>query len=145
MPTTDMLSITVEHTVAFHELDPMNVVWHGNYVNFFELARAALLNKIGLSYSTMKELGYVWPVVKLNCKYIRSAQLGQKLAIRAEITDYRNTISMKFTIRDAETGTLLTKGETTQMAVHIATGESCMASPLCMQEIIDNYLSRCTS
>lgn len=44
-----MLSITVEHTVAFHELDPMNVVWHGNYVNFFELARAALLDKIGLS------------------------------------------------------------------------------------------------
>lgn len=137
-----MISISVEHTVSFNELDPMNVVWHGNYANYFELARAALLNKIGLSYTTMRELGYAWPVVKLNCKYIRSARLGQKLVIHARMTDYRNTITMKFTIRDAETGAILTKGETMQMAVHAATGESCMASPPCMQKIVDNYLNR---
>lgn len=137
-----MLSITVEHTVAFNELDPMNVVWHGNYVNFFELARAALLNKIGLSYTTMYRLGYAWPVVKLQCKYIRSARLGQRLAIQARITDYRNTLTMRFSIRDAENGELITKGETMQMAVHMSTKESLLASPACMVEIVEKYLQQ---
>lgn len=138
-----MISVTVEHTVSFNELDPMNVVWHGNYVNYFELARAALLSKLGMGYAAMKQYGYQWPVVKLNCKYIRSARLGQKLAIRAEMTDYRNTITMKFTIRDAETGELLTKGETMQMAVNTETGEACMMSPPCLLESVENYLKEC--
>lgn len=137
-----MLSITVEHTVAFYELDPMNVVWHGNYVNYFELARAALLDKIGLSYTTMHRLGYVWPVVKLQCKYIRSAHLGQRLAIQARITDYHNTLTMKFIIRDAVSGEIITKGETMQMAVHQETGESLLASPACMVNIIEKYLQQ---
>lgn len=135
-----MLSITVEHTVAFNELDPMNVVWHGNYANYFEKARAALLCKIGMGYAKMKEYGYAWPVVKLNCKYIRSARLGQRLTIHAGITEYHNTITMKFTICDAETGDLLTKGETMQMAVNLTSGETCMVSPPCLLECIENYL-----
>lgn len=124
-----MLKKTVLHTVSFNELDPMNVVWHGNYVNFFELARAALLNDIGLSYTTMAELGYVLPVVKLNCKYIRSARLGQTIAISAEIIEYRNSLNLKFVIRDHESGTILTKGETMQMAVSTTTGESSIVLP----------------
>ena len=137
-----MLSITVEHTVAFNELDPMNVVWHGNYANYFELARAALLHKIGMGYAAMQEFGYAWPVVKLSCKYIRSARLGQRLAIRAEITEYHNTITLKFAIRDAESGELLTRGETMQMAVSVASGETCMVSPPCLLNCIENYLQQ---
>ena len=139
-----MLSITVEHTVAFHELDPMNVVWHGNYVNFFELARAALLDKIGLSYTTMYQLGYIWPVVKLQCKYIRPAHLGQRLSIQARITDYRNTLTMEFSIHDAASGELITKGKTMQMAVRRDTGESTLVSPDCMLEIVEKYLYTAT-
>lgn len=135
-----MLSITVEHTVAFYELDPMNVVWHGNYVNYFELARAALLSKIGMSYGDMKKYGYIWPVVKLSCKYVRSARLGQRLAIHAQLTDYRNSITMKFAIRDAESGELLTRGETMQMAVAADTGEACMVSPPCLLNSVENYI-----
>lgn len=136
-----MLKKTVYHTVAFNELDPMNVVWHGNYVNFFELARAALLQDIGLSYPTMAEMGYVLPVVKLNCKYIRSARFGQTIAITAEVTDYRNSLNIKFSIRDAESGTLLTKGETMQMAVSTQTGESSIVLPDSFIEKIERYIN----
>ena len=118
----------------------MNVVWHGNYVNFFELTRAALLNDIGLSYTTMAEMGYVLPVVKLNCKYIRSARLGQTIAITAEITEYRNSLNMKFIIRDHENGTVLTKGETMQMAVCAASGESSIVLPDSFISKIEAYL-----
>lgn len=137
-----MLKKTVLHTVSFNELDPMNVVWHGNYVNFFELARAALLNDIGLSYTTMAELGYVLPVVKLNCKYIRSARLGQTIAISAEIIEYRNSLNLKFVIRDHESGTILTKGETMQMAVSTTTGESSIVLPDAFISKIEAHLQQ---
>ncbi len=137
-----MLKKTVLHTVSFNELDPMNVVWHGNYVNFFELARAALLNDIGLSYTTMAELGYVLPVVKLNCKYIRSARLGQTIAISAEIIEYRNSLNLKFVIRDHERGTILTKGETMQMAVSTTTGESSIVLPDAFISKIEAHLQQ---
>jgi acyl-CoA thioester hydrolase len=37
----------VELEVPFFDLDPMNIVWHGNYVKYLEVARCALLETIG--------------------------------------------------------------------------------------------------
>ena len=123
------MKITVFHTVAFNEMDPMGGVWHGNYANYFEIARSALLAKMGLDYPRMRQMGHVWPVVKLKCKYMRSATLHQRLAITAEIKDYVNSLTMSFSIRDAETNLLLTKGETMQMAVDAASGETSIMNP----------------
>ena len=39
-----------EITVEFNDLDPMNVVWHGNYIDYFETGRRVLLEKIGYGY-----------------------------------------------------------------------------------------------
>lgn len=123
------MKITVFHQVAFNEMDPMGVVWHGNYVNYFELARSALLAKIGLTYTDMQQRGHYWPVVKLRCKYIKSATLDQRLAITAELKDYTNSLTMSFIIRDAESGDILTKGETMQMAVDVRTGSTSIVNP----------------
>ena len=38
-------SFEIEHKVAFYELDPMQIVWHGNYYKYFEDARSALLRR----------------------------------------------------------------------------------------------------
>lgn len=130
------MKITVFHTVAFNEMDPMGVVWHGNYANYFEIARSALLAKMGLDYPRMRQMGHVWPVVKLKCKYIRSATLHQRLAITAEIKDYVNSLTMNFCIRDAETNLLLTKGETMQMAVDAETGETSIMNPQYFIELV---------
>lgn len=123
------MKITVFHQVAFNEMDPMGVVWHGNYVNYFELARSALLAKIGLTYTDMQQRGHYWPVVKLRCKYIKSATLNQRLAITAELKDYTNSLTMSFIIRDAESGDILTKGETMQMAVDVRSGSTSIVNP----------------
>lgn len=40
--------------VQFFDLDPMNVVWHGNYVKYLETARCDLLAKVGYTYDDMK-------------------------------------------------------------------------------------------
>ena len=131
------MKITVFHQVAFNEMDPMGVVWHGNYVYYFELARSALLAKIGLTYTDMQQRGHYWPVVKLRCKYIKSATLDQRLAITAELKDYTNSLTMSFIIRDAESGDILTKGETMQMAVDVRTGSTSIVNPDYFIELVN--------
>ena len=131
------MKITVFHQVAFNEMDPMGVVWHGNYVNYFELARSALLAKIGLTYTDMQQRGHYWPVVKLRCKYIKSATLDHRLAITAELKDYTNSLTMSFINRDAESGDILTKGETMQMAVDVRTGSTSIVNPDYFIELVN--------
>lgn len=136
------MKTTVYHQVAFHEMDPMGVVWHGNYANYFELARSALLRELGLNYISMAEMGHQWPVVKLQVKYIRPASLNQKLAITAELKDYTNSLTMAFTIRDADTNALITKGETMQMAVDTNTGETSIINPGYFIDLISKALNK---
>jgi hypothetical protein len=51
--------------IQFYDLDPMQVVWHGNYARYFEQARCALLDSIGYNYPEMKASGYAWPVIDM--------------------------------------------------------------------------------
>lgn len=127
MPTE--LSHEIEITPAFHDLDPMGVVWHGNYLKYFELARCALLQRFDYDYWQMKESGYVWPIVDLRCKYVRSARFNQRLTVRAEIVEWENRLKIDYRIRDTESGEVLTRAHSIQVAVSIATSEMCYASP----------------
>ena len=72
----------------FYDLDPMDVVWHGNYVRFFEDARCELLNKIGYNYEEMKDSGYTWPVVDLHIRYARPITFGQEVIIQTDLVEY---------------------------------------------------------
>ncbi len=122
-------SAEVEMEVQFFDLDPMQIVWHGNYVKYFEVVRCALLDQIGYNYVQMKESGYAWPVIDVNLRYIASATFGQRLLLRAEIVEWENRLKVEYLITDAATGKRLTKGFTTQVAVDIANGEMCFVSP----------------
>ena len=51
-----------ETQVQFFDLDPMEVVWHGHYVKYLEIARGALLDSIDYNYPEMRDSGYLWPV-----------------------------------------------------------------------------------
>ena len=119
----------IELTPAFHDLDPMAVVWHGHYLKYFELARCALLQKFDYDYPQMHASGFLWPIVDLRSKYVRSAQLGRKLRVRAQIVEWENRLKIEYLIRDAQSGEVLTRAHTIQVAVDRATGEMCFVSP----------------
>ena len=118
-----------EIQVQFFDLDPMEVVWHGHYVKYLEIARGALLDSIDYNYPQMRESGYLWPVIDLQLRYVASARFGERLRLRAEIVEWENRLRIDYLISDAATGKRLTRASTTQVAVEIATGEMCFASP----------------
>ena len=118
-----------EITVEFFHCDPVNIVWHGNYFNYFETGRRVLLDKIGYDYYEMEKSGYIFPIVSASIKYIGSLQHKDRAIVKAILEEYENSLKIKFEIRNAKTGIITTKGVTTHMAYNSKTCESCFACP----------------
>ena len=117
------LSNEIELSPAFHDLDPMDIVWHGNYVKYLELARCALLAKFGYDYPQMRDSGYAWPIVDMRLKYVKTTEFGQRIRIRAEIVEWENRLKIEYLISDALTGIKINKAYTIQVAVDMTSRE----------------------
>ncbi len=131
MPDQDQPALSVEVTikVQFFDLDPMNVVWHGHYARYLEVARCALLDRIGYNYAQMEASGYAWPIVDLRIKYVAPLRFGQEARVSASVAAFENGLRIDYLIRDATSRVVLTRAHTFQVPVRIDTGELCLESP----------------
>lgn len=136
---SDKITASVETIAQFYDVDAMKVVWHGNYVRFMEMGRAALLKKIGYSYYEMEKSGFEWPVVEMKFKYIKSIRLLQKIRIEATLDEYEFGMRISYKIFDSETGELLNKAMSNQMAVDVQKQESLIVSPRCFTDKVKEY------
>jgi acyl-CoA thioester hydrolase len=123
------ISAEIEFNVEFYDVDTMRIVWHGNYIKYFEKARCALLEKIGYTYCDMEESGWGFPVAGISVKYLNSLRFRDRVRATALLTEYESCIKIKYELYNARTGQLCTKAESTQMAVNVASGESTMVCP----------------
>ena len=123
------LTASIEVEVPFHDVDAMNIAWHGHYVKYFEIARCALLRLFDYDYPEMKESGYLWPVVECHLKYVRPALYNQQLRVEATLLEYENRIKIGYEIFDVKSGERLTKGHTVQVAIDAITHELQYVSP----------------
>lgn len=123
------LSHEIELRPAFYDLDPMDIVWHGHYVKYLELARCALLERFDYGYAQMRASGYAWPVVDMRLKYVRPASFGQRIAVRATIVEWESRLRIDYLLRDADSGARINKAYTVQVAVDMATREMQFVCP----------------
>jgi len=97
--------------VRYAETDQMNVVYHGNYAQYFEVARAEAIREMGITYKDMEAMGIVMPIVELHTKFLRPAVYDDLLTIKTQLrelpTDHR--IEFHHEVYN-ETGKLLTIG-----------------------------------
>lgn len=136
-----VLQAEIELVVPFFDVDMMEVVWHGHYVKYFEEARCALLDKLGHNYRQMRDAGYAWPVIDLQLRYIRGAQFGQRIRVRADLVEWENRLKINYLITDMESGERMTRGSSVQVAVEIATREMLLASPKVFVEAVERVLA----
>lgn len=141
MRSRGAVHVEVEMQVPFFDVDMLEVVWHGHYVKYLEVARCALLEHLGHNYMQMRDSGYAWPVIDLQLRYIRGAQFGQHLIVRAELVEWENRLKINYLIRDAESGARMTRGSTVQVAVEIASREMQLASPSAFTDVVERALS----
>ncbi|GAB6849479.1 acyl-CoA thioesterase [Paraburkholderia kururiensis] len=140
--TRAVLSASADVEVPFHDVDAMNVCWHGHYLKYFEIGRAALLRKFDYDYREMQASGYLWPVVEVHLKYVRPAVYGQRLEVRAQLLEHENRLKIGYEIVDAVSGERLTKGYTIQVAVHAGTKELQFVSPTVVFEKLERAWER---
>ena len=130
---------SAEIKVPFFDVDVMQIVWHGHYVKYLEVARCAFLDALGYNYTVMLEHGHAWPVVKLDLKYVRPARFGQKIRVDMDMTEYESCLRIDYTLRDAASGEKLTQAHTTQVAQRIDNGEMQFQTPESWQTAVRQF------
>ncbi|MDN4543398.1 MULTISPECIES: thioesterase family protein [unclassified Pseudomonas] len=140
MRSKGVLHTDTEILVPFFDVDSMHVVWHGHYVKYLEVARCALLDRIGHNYTVMNDSGFAWPVIDLQLRYVRGAVFGQKLNVRASLVEWENRLKINYLITDLVTGERLTRAVSVQVAVEIASREMQLASPKVFVEAVERAL-----
>lgn len=115
--------------IPFHDVDMMNVAWHGHYVRYMEIARCVLLEKIDYNYPQMEASGYAWPIIDLRIRYAHPLRFQQKVRIKIALVEWENRLKMTYLFEDVESQQRLTKAYTVQVAVDTAQGEMLYASP----------------
>lgn len=123
-------SYEVRMTVPFYDLDPMQVVWHGNYLKYFDVARSALFDSLGVNlYTTQGEGSFIFPVVRTSVKYIHSLHHQDNFICKATVVEARFKIILDFEIRLAEDNKICTRGRGEQVAVKMPEMELVLGIP----------------
>ena len=125
--------------VPFHDVDTMHVVWHGHYLKYFEIARCKLLDQFHYNYNQMRDSGYAWLVIESHVRYVQGIEFEQKIRVRAILKEWENRLKIEYLIFDAVSGRKLTKGYTSQVAVHIEKREMCFQSPQVLLDCLNAW------
>lgn len=73
--------------VRYAETDQMGVVYHSNYFQYFEVARAECIRDLGFTYADMEKSGIIMPVVEAQCKYLRPALYDDLLTVQVTLQE----------------------------------------------------------
>jgi acyl-CoA thioester hydrolase len=128
------LSLIMKHkteiNVRFNEADPLGIVWHGHYVRYFEDGREDFGKSYGISYLDFYRNSLAVPVVAIQCDFKKPLRYGDTILIE---TSYVNTLAaklnFKYKIFDAQHGTAIATGSSSQVFVDAKTFELQLTIP----------------
>lgn len=139
--TKGILTVATEIDVQFYDVDAMRVVWHGNYVKFMEQARCQLLRTFDYDYDDMEDSGYLWPIVDMRIKYVKSAQFGDRIRVDATLVEYETRMKISYRIYNVTTDEVLTKAYTIQVAVDLNNNEMQFESPAVLLDKLAPFIA----
>ena len=124
------LSAVARLEVRFNECDPLGIVWHGNYIKYFEEGREAFGKKYNLDYLDMYIKGYSTPIVHLQSDFKKTLQYRDVALVEAI---FRKTESAKiifdYIIRNEKNNDIVCTGSTTQVFVASGTLQLALVVP----------------
>jgi acyl-CoA thioester hydrolase len=104
--------------VPFFDLDPMQIVWHGNYLKYFDIARSELFDVLGVDlFDYHDRTRYIFPIIRTAVKHIHPLRRDDEFICRATVKEARTKIVVAFEIRLVADGTICARGTTEQAAV----------------------------
>ena len=137
-----MFQATHQLRVRYAETDQMNVVYHGNYAQYFEVARAESIRHLGFTYKDMEAMGVMMPIVEWHAKFIRPAHYDELITIHTILkelpTDHR--IEFHHEVYN-EAGKLLTAGRVVLYFVDAKTKEKTTIPQALLQKIVHYFVN----
>ena len=108
----------VKLTVPFHDLDPLQMVWHGNYIKYFDIARSAIFSQAGINlFDYFNRTNYLFPITKTTTKYVSSLRYLDEFRCTVKVVEAQYKIVLEFQIRLTENNRICAKGRSEQVAV----------------------------
>ena len=105
-------------TVPFHDLDPLQMVWHGNYLKYFDIARSALFVQGSMDlFDYFKTTNYLFPITKTSTKYISSLRYLDRFKSIAKVVEAQYKIVIDFEIRLVKNNQIYARGRSEQVAI----------------------------
>jgi len=105
-----MLINRLELNIRFSDLDPMGIVWHGNYFKYFEDGREAFGKEFNIGYKEVFNEGFYLPLTHIECQFKKPIQYNDVLILE---TKYVNQAAAKITFEY----TILSKTDKSIVAV----------------------------
>ncbi|AHF14988.1 acyl-CoA thioesterase [Niabella soli] len=106
-----MFTSSTQIRVRYADTDKMGVVYHSNYINYFEVARTESIRDLGFTYAAMESMGIIMPVIEVHCKYLRPATYDDLITVTANLHELPEGHRITF-YQEAfnEKGAVLAKG-----------------------------------
>jgi len=125
--------------VPFFDVDSFRVVWHGNYPKYFEVGRCQLLEDIGYPYEKMESEETFFPIVDLRVKYVSTIVFKQQIRVQSILKQWQNKLQIDYRIFDVASGNILTKAQTSQVAVTMPGHVLQYQTPATLIEAVDQW------
>ncbi|UBZ06511.1 acyl-CoA thioesterase [Salegentibacter mishustinae] len=100
--------------VRFHECDPLQIVWHGNYLKYFEEGREDFGREHGISYLDAKAEGFSTPIVKSVCEHKLPLKYSDSFIVETTFKN-SNAAKINFFYKIYKGDNLICTGKTTQV------------------------------
>jgi acyl-CoA thioester hydrolase len=112
------IKLSTEIRVRYQETDQMGVVYHANYLIWFEVGRTSLIRDLGYSYNQLEAKGILLPVVDVGAQFRRSAKYDDVVTVETYIKELGpSKIVFQYSIRRKADQQLLATGHTKHLWV----------------------------
>ncbi|AFH60684.1 acyl-CoA thioesterase [Paenibacillus caseinilyticus] len=81
---------TYEVRVRYEETDQMGVVYHANYLTWFEIGRTEMIRSLGMPYQTLEARGLLLPLTEAEMKFRLPARYDDWVTIRVRVSEFSN-------------------------------------------------------
>ncbi len=117
-------------TVPFYDLDPMQIVWHGNYLKYMDDARGALFDSLGVDlFGLYEKTRHIYPIIKTSVKHVFPLRHKDVIICRATLVEAKYKIIVDFEVRLKSDAKICAKGRSEQVAVKVPEMEMLMLIP----------------
>jgi acyl-CoA thioester hydrolase len=107
------MAIVAEVRVLMADTDAMGIVYHANYLRWFELGRSELVRHTGFPYTEMEAMGLGLPVVEARCRYRAPARYDDVIEVDARVEKLaRASVIFGYRLLRGADRMLLCEGET---------------------------------